>query len=89
MAPKPYKFIRFGDIHGPKPYKFIGFGDVHGPKPYKFIGFGSLPGALLGYPAPLVTVINSFLDHVGGQILSTGRATQWSPTRSLITTKAG
>ena len=23
--PKPYRFIRFGDVHGPKPYKFIGF----------------------------------------------------------------
>jgi hypothetical protein len=22
---KPYKFTRFGDIHGPKPYKLIGF----------------------------------------------------------------
>jgi hypothetical protein len=35
-GPKPYKFIRFGDIHGPKPYKFIWFGDIHGPKPYIF-----------------------------------------------------
>jgi hypothetical protein len=42
--PKPYKFIRFGDIHGPKPYKFIGFGDIHGPKSYKFIGFGDILG---------------------------------------------
>ncbi len=32
MAPKPYKFTGFGDIHGPKPYKIIGFGDIHGPK---------------------------------------------------------
>ncbi len=43
-GPKPYKFIRFGDIHGPTPYKFIGFGDIHGPKPYKFIGFGDTHG---------------------------------------------
>ena len=41
MAPTPYKFIGFGDIHGPKPYKSIRFGDIHGPKPYKFIGFGA------------------------------------------------
>ena len=41
-GPKPYEFIRFGDIHGPKPYEFIGFGDLHGPKPYEFIGFGDL-----------------------------------------------
>jgi hypothetical protein len=44
MAPKPYKFIGFGGLHGPKPYKFIGFGEIHGAKPYKFIGFGGLHG---------------------------------------------
>jgi hypothetical protein len=31
MAPKPYKSIGFGDIHGPKTYKFIRFSDIHGP----------------------------------------------------------
>ncbi len=41
---KPYRFIRFGAIHGPKPYKFIGFGDIHGPKPHTFIGFGDSHG---------------------------------------------
>ncbi len=41
-APKPYKFIGFGDIHGPKPYKFIGFGAMDATKPYKFIGFGAM-----------------------------------------------
>ncbi len=41
-APKPYRYIGFGDIQGPKPYKFIGFGDIHGPKPYKYIGFGDI-----------------------------------------------
>ena len=41
-GPKPYEFIRFGDIHGPKPYKFMGFDDIHGPKPYEFIGFGDI-----------------------------------------------
>ncbi len=25
MAPKPYKFTRFDNIHGPKPFKFMGF----------------------------------------------------------------
>ncbi len=37
-GPKPYEFIRFGDIRGPKPYEFIGFGDLPGPKLYEFIG---------------------------------------------------
>ena len=45
MAPNPYKFIGFGDIHGPKPHKFIGFGDSHGPKPYESTGFDDSHGA--------------------------------------------
>ena len=33
MDPKPYKFVKFGDIHGPKLHKFTRFGDIHDPKP--------------------------------------------------------
>ena len=48
MAPKPYKFTGFGDIHdtkrinleglvtSTKAYKFMRFGDIRGPKAYKF-----------------------------------------------------
>jgi hypothetical protein len=46
QRPKPYKFIRFGEIHGPKPYKFILFGDSHGLNTYKFKWFANWSEAL-------------------------------------------
>ncbi len=30
-----------GPRGAPRPYKFIGFGDIYGPKPYKFIARGA------------------------------------------------
>ncbi len=95
-GPKPYKFTGFGDIHGPKHHKFTGLVTSVPSRPCLFAApkqkLKGTCGLWVGSPAALVTVICSFLDHFGGQILSTGRAPQWSPTRSLsgwlITRKA-
>ena len=62
-APKPYKFIGFGDIHGPKPCKLIGFGDMHGPKPCKLIG--SARPSVGAVWAPIKTNNSSFLGPEG------------------------
>jgi hypothetical protein len=42
--PKPYKFVKFGALHGPHPPNFIKFGDLHGPKSCKFMRFGDIHG---------------------------------------------
>ncbi len=76
-TPKPYEFIRFGDISGTKPCEFVGFGDIGGPKPYECIGFGDIGG-----PKPY-----EFIGSYGNLIFHRVRGARFRCSRALGTAR--